>query len=116
MIFLFFFCIMLKSNAQFNTSGIDFKSSDKQKYFAIGAVSSAVSYTIYNDYFRSIDPKTSRKKALLASAFTTLTLGFLKESLDFTQSGFNWNADDYGKDLATALLGGCTISFSISLF
>ena len=68
------------------------------------------------DEFPSDMGYEAAKKALLASAFTTLTLGLLKESLDFTQSGFNWNADDYGKDLATALLGGCTISFSISLF
>lgn len=115
---LFLICVFVAklSFSQIQFGGIDFRTSDKQKYFAIGAVSSAVSYTISHDYFKSIDPKSAKKKALFASALTTLSLGIIKESIDFTQTRFNWNADDYGKDLFTALLGGCAISVSISLF
>jgi hypothetical protein len=115
---LFLICLFIAklSFCQNRAIGIDFTTSDKQKYFAIGAVSSAVSYTICNDYFRSIEPKSARRKALFASALTTLTLGILKESIDLTQTEFNWNADDYGKDLFTAMLGGCTVSVTISLF
>lgn len=102
--------------SQSNDLSINLNSIDKQKYLAVGIITSTVGYKIYHDYYRLADPKKAHKKAFIASTLTTLGIGLLKETLDFTQNGFNWQADDYGKDLITAVMGGCIVTVTFSLF
>ncbi len=116
---LLLICMLISMKSAFgqmDQMGINFNSPDKQKYLAIGTITSAVSYKIFNDFYKIADPKTSRKKAFIASTLTTLGLGIIKESLDFVQTGYRWNADDYGKDLCTALIGGCMVTVSFTIF
>lgn len=116
---LLLICMLISMKSAFcqmDQIGINFNSPDKQKYLAIGTVTSAVSYKIFNDFYKITDPKSSRKKALIASTLTTLGFGIIKESLDFIQTGYRWNADDYGKDLCAALIGGCVVTVSFTIF
>ncbi len=116
LILLFTFCSVQSGFSQSNDFSINLNTIDKQKYLAVGIITSTVGYKIYHDHYKLIDPKTAHKKAFLASTLTTLGIGLLKETLDFTQTGFNWNSDDYGKDLFTAVMGGCAVTFTIQLF
>lgn len=99
---------------------LDLRSPDKQKYITSGAVVGGVSYSLFYDYFKVRSyPYNSRKvkqKAFLSSLATVVGIGIVKEAYDFQRANYNIHADDYGKDLAIALLGAMSVNLTIQLF
>jgi hypothetical protein len=110
---------LLYSSLSIAQTKLDLRSPDKQKYLGSGAVIGGACYSLYFTHFTQNANRTNASKvkikSFIASNATVLGLTLIKEVYDYKVSGFNINADDYGLDLASALLGCLSVNICIPL-